>query len=236
MVRRTPTQSFRRGEQGGQAGLRLGRGVSCFRRGDDTKKVQLERALQALDPIVRPIASSEQIPTPAPIAAEMLWMAHAKTDIAGRSVADLGSGNGILAIGAKLLGASRAVGVESDPQAVAVARRNGERARVDVEWRHGHVTSFRDQVDTVVMNPPFGAQTRHADRPFLDTAMAVGRVVYTFLNANAEGFVRQRIEDAGGRIDQRHEYAFPIPHLFSFHRETAREVPVLLYRVEAAKG
>jgi putative methylase len=163
-------------------------------------------------------------------------MAHAKADIAGRSVADLGSGNGILAIGAKLLGASRAVGVESDPQSVAVARRNAERVRVEVEWRHGHVTSFRDPVETVVMNPPFGAQTRHADRPFLDTAMAVGRVVYTFLNANAEGFVRQRIEDAGGRIDQRHEYVFPIPHLFSFHREGAREVAVLLYRVETAKG
>jgi putative methylase len=214
----------------------VGGGVRTLHRGEGTKKVQLERALQALDPIARPIASSEQVPTPAPIAAEMLWMAHAKGDIAGRTVADLGSGNGILTIGAKLLGASRAVGVESDPQAVAVARRNAERVRVEVEWRHGHVTSFRDQVETVAMNPPFGAQTRHADRPFLDTAMTVGRVVYTFLNASAEGFVRQRIEDAGGRIDQRHEYAFPIPHLFSFHREGARKVPVLLYRVEAAKG
>jgi putative methylase len=157
-------------------------------------------------------------------------------DIAGRSVVDLGSGNGILAIGGKLLGASRVVGVESDPQAVAVARRNAERARVDVEWRLGHVTSFRERVDTVVMNPPFGAQTRHADRPFLDTAMAVGRVMYTFLNAEAEAFVRRRIEGAGGRIDQRHEYAFPIPHLFPFHRQGVRAVPVLLYRVEAAKG
>lgn len=162
-------------------------------------------------------------------------MAHAEGDIAGRSLVDLGSGNGILAIGGKLLGASRAVGVESDPRAIGVARQNAERVGVDVEWRLGDVTSFRERVETVVMNPPFGAQTRHADRPFLDTAMTSGHVVYTFLNANAETFVRRRIEGAGGRIDQRHEYAFPIPYLFPFHRQDTREIPVLLYRVEAAK-
>jgi putative methylase len=196
----------------------------------------LERILQSLDPVPSPASSTEQIPTPAPIAAEVLWMARAKGDIAGRLLADLGSGNGILAIGGKLLGASRVVGIEADPASVDVARRNSERTGVDVEWRLGDVTTFREPVETVVMNPPFGAQTRHADRPFLDTAMAMGRVVYTFSNATAEMFVRRRIEAAGGRIDQRHEYAFPIPRVFPFHRKGVREVLVLLYRVEVAKG
>jgi putative methylase len=163
-------------------------------------------------------------------------MARAEGDIVGRSLADLGSGNGILAIGGKMLGASRVIGIEADPAAVDVARRNAERMDVDVEWRLGDVTSFREPVETVVMNPPFGAQTRHADRPFLDTATAAGHIVYTFLNAAAEAFVRRRIEDAGGRIDQRYEYAFPVPRVFPFHRERVREVPVLLYRVEVAKG
>jgi putative methylase len=163
-------------------------------------------------------------------------MARAKGDIANRSLADLGSGNGILAIGGKLLEASRVVGIEADPASVDIARRNAERTGVDVEWRLGEVSSFREPVETVVTNPPFGAQTRHADRPFLDTALAAGHVVYTFLNAKAEAFVRRRIESAGGRIDQRHEYAFPISRVFPFHREGVRTVPVLLYRVEVAKG
>ena len=214
----------------------MGRGVRVLFLGDGTKKVQLERVLQSLDPIDRPAPSAEQVPTPAPIAAELLWMAHAKGDIAGRSVADLGSGNGILAIGGKLLGAARVIGLETDPRAVDVARRNADRVGAEVGWRLGDVRSFRESVDTVLMNPPFGAQMPHADRPFLDTAMAVGRIVYTFLNATTEGFVRGRIEGAGGRIDERHEYAFPIPHLFPFHREGTREVPVLLFRVETAKG
>lgn len=163
-------------------------------------------------------------------------MALARGDIAHRSLADLGSGNGILAIGGKLLGASRVVGVESDPEAVEVARRNGVRTRADIEWRLGEVSAFREPFDTIVMNPPFGAQTKHADRPFLDAAIASARVVYTFLNPKSEDFVRRRIEGSGGRIDQRLEYTFPIPHLFSFHRESSREVPVLFCRAELAKG
>lgn len=189
-----------------------------------------------MDPIPRPTATWEQYATPAPIAAEVLYLAHGHGDIAGRSIVDLGSGNGILAIGAKLLGASRAVGVDSDPEAIEVARRNAMRARVEVDWRPVNVTGFRESFETVVMNPPFGAQSRHADRPFLDAAMSISPVVYTFLNAKAEDFVRQRIAAARGRIVERLEYAFPIPHLFAFHREAARELDVVLYRIEVAKG
>jgi ribosomal protein L11 methyltransferase len=55
--------------------------------------------------------------------------------LCGASVLDLGSGTGILAIAALLLGAERALCVDLDPQAVECARRNcghngvGERAR-----------------------------------------------------------------------------------------------------------
>ena len=196
----------------------------------------MERALESLERIPRPAAASEQYATPAPIAAEVLYLAHGRGDLSGRTVVDLGCGNGILAIGAKLLGALRVVGVDSDSAAIAVARRNGRRVQADVEWQLADVRAVHGEFDTVVMNPPFGAQSRHADRPFLDTALAVGSVVYTFLNRTAEDFVRRRVESSGGRITDRLEYAFPIPRLFAFHREASRKLPVVLYRVEVAKG
>lgn len=205
-------------------------------RGGATKKIQLERILQSLEPIPRPTSTSEQIPTPPAIAAEVLWMALGHGDIADRSLADLGSGNGILAIGGKLLGASRVVAVESDPEAVDVARRNAARTQAEVEWRLGDVRGFRERVETIVMNPPFGAQRKRADRPFLDAAMASAPVVYTFLNPKSEGFVRRRIEGRGGRVAQRLEYRFPVPHLFPFHRDLRRDVPVLLYRCELRRA
>lgn len=204
--------------------------------GEATKKVQLEKILESLDRLPRPAASTEQYPTPAGIAAEVVYLAYAKGDVEGRSALDLGCGNGVFAIAAKLLGAERVVGVDSDPAAVEVARRNAGRARVEVEWRVADVQAVREPFETVFMNPPFGSQKRHADRPFLDTALAWGRVVYTFLNARAEAYVRRRIESASGRVTDRVAYAFPIPHTFDFHREEVRRIDVVLYRFEGAKG
>ncbi len=209
--------------------------VSRSRR-ERTKKVQLERILQSLDSVSHPSARTEQYPTPAGIAAEVAYVAQTNGDLEGRSVVDLGCGNGVLAIAAKLVGARRAVGVDSDPAALDVARRNAERAKVEVEWRLADVRTVREAFETVVMNPPFGSQTRHADRPFLEVALAVGRIVYTFLNAKAEAYVRRHIVSAGGRITDRLEFAFPIRHLFAFHREERRYVNVILFRVAVAKG
>lgn len=183
-----------------------------------------------------PAAAQEQYPTPAGIGAEIAYIAHGHGDVAGRLVIDLGCGNGVLAIAAKLLGASRTVGVDSDPRALEVARRNGDRAKVEVDWRLADVRTIRERFDTVVMNPPFGSQTRGADRPFLNVALAIGGVIYTFLNAKAEAYVRRHIESGGGRITERMEYAFPIRRAFPFHREEVRHVDVVLYRVEVAKG
>ena len=90
--------------------------------------------------------------------------------------------------------------------------------------------------ETVLMNPPFGSQTRHADRAFLETAAQVGGVVYTFLNAKAEEFVRRALESSSRTITDRLEYRFPIPHMFEFHREPVRHVNVVLFRAALAKG
>jgi ribosomal protein L11 methyltransferase len=54
----------------------------------------------------------------------LLWLE--KNVRGGESVVDYGCGSGILAIAAMKLGAARAIGVDIDPEAVAVARRNAE--------------------------------------------------------------------------------------------------------------
>jgi len=53
----------------------------------------------------------------------------------GESVLDYGCGSGILAIAAMRLGASRALGVDIDPQAVLAARANAMQNRVAAEFR-----------------------------------------------------------------------------------------------------
>jgi len=90
------------------------------------KKKQLEMMLERLEGFSRPSFQREQYSTPAAVAAEMLYLAAIRGDLEGCTVCDLGCGTGILAIGASLMGA-RAVGVETDPEALAAAKRNAER-------------------------------------------------------------------------------------------------------------
>ncbi len=200
------------------------------------KKVQLERILQSLEPVPAPRADLEQYATPATIAAEVAFIALAKGDIAGRGVLDLGCGNGILGIAAMLLGAASAVGVDADPKAIAVAERNSKRAKVEVLWQHGDVKEVSGAFDTVLMNPPFGSQTRHADLPFLDRALSLASVVYSFHNGVTAEFIEKRIAAAGASITDRVIYDFPLPRTFAFQRADVRRVSALLLRIESARG
>ncbi len=199
------------------------------------KKVQLERILQSLEPVPRPRADIEQYPTPAGVAAEVAFIAFNRGDLEGRRILDAGCGNGILAIAAKLMGAAEVVGVDLDPAAIAVAGRNAERAKVEAAWRCTDIAEVQGAFDTVLMNPPFGAQRKHADLPFLERAFSVARVVYSFHNAVTEPFLLRRIAAMGGEVTDRASYEFPLAPTFRFHRDTVRRIPVVLLRTVTAK-
>ena len=93
-----------------------------------------------------------------------------------------------LGIAAKMLGAKRVVCVDIDENALEIARRNAQKLGVEVELAHSDVRDFNEKGDTVVMNPPFGAQiaNRHADRVFVERALDVANVVYSIHNARSD--------------------------------------------------
>lgn len=57
--------------------------------------------------------------------------------LSGKSVIDMGTGTGILAILAKKLGAGDTVGIDIDEFAIENARENGSLNKEDIEWRVG---------------------------------------------------------------------------------------------------
>jgi putative methylase len=150
--------------------------------------------------------------------------------IEGRAVCDLGCGTGILACGAALLGASPVTGIDIDPAAVAVARRNAEMLGVSVEFL---VADVRDPdldraglaCDTVVMNPPFGAQKVHADRPFIDMALEIAAEVYGIFNEGSAPFVAAYTLDRAA-IDEVIRCAFPMRRTFAHHRKERVDITV----------
>ncbi len=192
------------------------------------KKKELERALQRVTPHTRPRPDLEQYSTPATIAADMLYTAHTFGDVEGREVVDLGCGSGILSIGAALLGAERVTGIDVDPQAIDDARRNVEEAGVKVELLNTDIRDADLRADTVIMNPPFGAQRRNADRPFLETALRIAPRAYSLHNARTLGFLVGMIRAMDATIFFHKSYKFEIPHLFEFHDRKKKDIEVVL--------
>jgi putative methylase len=200
------------------------------------KLKQLEMTLQRLAGFSRPQAALEQYQTPAPLAARLLYHALMKGDIFGKTVLDLGCGTGILAIGAVLLGAASVTGVDIDGKALVVARENAGLLRTDIRFLAADVREDRCReligpCDTVVMNPPFGAQKAHADRPFIDRALALAPVTYSIFNAGSlpfvEAYTAQRAE-----ITEKVGGAFPIKRTFAFHTKDVQEIEVEILRLK----
>ena len=199
------------------------------------KLKKLEMALQRLAGFPRPRAALEQYQTPAPLAARLLYHALMKGDIEGKVVCDLGSGTGVLAIGAALLGAKHVTGIDIDHNATGVAEENAVLAGANVEFLVADVrhTSLSDRIgtcDTVIMNPPFGAQKAHADRPFIDLALVTAPVTYGIFNAGSTQFIKTYTEGRA-EIAERVGGAFPIKRTFSFHTKEIQEIEVEILRL-----
>jgi putative methylase len=199
------------------------------------KLKQLEMTLQKAKGYEKPRPSLEQYMTPAPLAARMLYHALMKGDIEGKNVCDLGSGTGVLAIGAALLGAESVKGVEKDANAVAVARENAALFGAEVEFITADIldTTLTEKIgpcDTIVMNPPFGAQKVHADRPFIDLAVRTAPVVYSIFNAGSTPFVKAFISKRA-EVAEQVGSAFAIKRTFAFHTRYVLEFEVEILRL-----
>ncbi|MCI4342401.1 MAG: 50S ribosomal protein L11 methyltransferase, partial [Thermoplasmata archaeon] len=171
-----------------------------------------------------------QVSTPTEAALELLETAMAREDLVDRSVIDLGSGTGKLAIGAALLGAESVTAIEIDPAAVDVARRNAERAGVELRLVAADAGSVHDSADTVLMNPPFGAQRRGADRPFWEAAFRCARRrIYAFALADSRTFIARYSVDSGGAIEATRPVPWRLPPTFAFHTRRRVELAVDLW-------
>jgi putative methylase len=195
------------------------------------KKSELERFLQKVPGHPSPDAALEQYMTPADVAASTLFFAAQCGDITGKRVGDLGCGTGILAIGAAALGASEVMAIDIDGASVEAGKAFAGRVGLDIDWRVGDITAFHGELDTVVMNPPFGAQKRHADRPFLEKAFECAETVYSFHMAATELFVGREASAAGFSVTHKNKYEFAIRHLYDFHRKEKAQIEVVLLRM-----
>ncbi len=189
------------------------------------RRSELIRQLERVPPFAAPRAELEQVVTPSEAAATLLATADRLDGLAGRSILDLGCGTGRLAIGAALLGAGPVRGIDVDESAVALARAAAEAANVRATFDAGDVTAADSSVELVVMNPPFGAQTRHADRPFWETAYArATRGIYAFALGDSRSFIARGAVARSAQVLEVGPVPWALPRTFPHHAR--RRVPI----------
>ncbi len=196
------------------------------------KKKKLEIILQGIKGYSNPKAKLEQYLTPANIAADILFRAYSLGDIKDKVIGDMGCGTGIFSIGSCILGAKKVYGVEIDREAVEDFYENLKSFNCrNIEILNKDVRDVKIDVDTVIQNPPFGSQNRHADIPFLIRAFEIGEVLYTIHNALTLNFIRKKVIKLGGKITHEIYYNFEIPKLFNFHTHEKIFMKIILLRV-----
>jgi putative methylase len=221
------------------------------------RKLDLEIFLSTLKPQPHPQAHLEQYTTSQQIAANMLYLAaYTNDDVLGKSVLDLGCGTGRLGLGAAFLGAQEAVGIDIDPTAIHVAKENRELAGLPFELINGDINAICGHFNTVVQNPPFGVQTREADRAFVVKALEVGNSIYSIHNhpevderlikllKSSQGmvqvqpspFLERFIAKHGGTITAVYAMLMTIPKLFEFHRKLKHDFVIDLYVIQKVQG
>ena len=216
------------------------------------RKLDLEQFISKIALQPSPQAQLEQYTISPSIASTMLYIAtYANNDIIGKTVLDLGCGTGRLALGASYLGADNVVGVDIDRSAIKTAFESSLKMDLagNTQWIIGDISAITGRFDTVLQNPPFGVQTRAADRAFLVKALEVGNCVYSlhnhpetdkqlikqlkasngFLQVTPSPFLERLVGQHNGVVKAVYAMLMTIPKMFDFHKKIKHEFAIDLY-------
>jgi putative methylase len=218
------------------------------------RKLDLELFLSKIAPQPTPQVRLEQYTISEQIASTMLYIAaYSNDDIVGKLVVDLGCGTGRLALGAAYLGAENVLGIDIDRSAIQTSRVNQRKTGLDnVQWILGDINAVSGKFDTVLENPPFGVQTREADRAFLVKALQVATSIYSlhnhpetdpqlirqlkasqgFLQVQPNPFLERFIAKHGGNVKAVYAMLMTIPRMFDFHTKLKHDFVIDMYVIE----
>jgi putative methylase len=197
------------------------------------KKKELEIKLQKVPLFQKPKSELEQYITPANIAADIIYIAHQFGDIENKIVLDLGCGTGIFSVGTALTGAKKIYAVDIDKNCINIAKKFAHENNLNIIFLVQNVEDVDFKCDTVLMNPPFGAQksNQKADRKFLEKGFELSKVIYSLHLSETIPFIQKMITSLKGEIVFTRDYVFPIKHTFDFHEKKALEFDVTLLRI-----
>ena len=197
------------------------------------KQKELEILLQKVPTYKRPNPFIEQYMTPANIAADIIYIACQFNDIQDKKVIDLGCGTGIFSFGAKLTNAKEVTGIDVDGEPIKIAKAYAKENNQNIKFFIKDVKDIDIKCDTVLMNPPFGAQkgNRWADRKFIEKGFEISKIIYSLHLSKTIPFVEKLVSALNGEINFKKEYIFPIKQTYFFHKKKMEKLDVTLLRI-----
>lgn len=201
-------------------------------------KSGLAVVLSHLKSFSRPKVLQEQYSTDSEVAASVLWNAYQLGDIKNKIVADLGCGTGILGIGAGLLGAKEVLMIDNDKEALQIAKDNIAKLKSEgynigtIKIVYKNIKEVDLEADAVVQNPPFGTKIRHTDIIFLEKALKIAPIVYSFHKSEGKPFLERFSAKKSTRITHIWGFKFPIKATMGFHRRQIHRIDVSCFRFE----
>ena len=153
----------------------------------------------------------------------------------GDTIADLGSGNGVLGVGALAMGAGRAILIEADQEACNTALTNIEQSgfsgsAVVIQASLGIDSIDIESADVIISNPPWGRQSPKADRPFLDAILSSGITAHLMHSAEA-GHIEPLFEEHGWAVERYGEADFALPATYSHHSRQRGKTRAAFWRL-----
>lgn len=196
-------------------------------------KKQLAIKLSKLDGLQKFDVSLEQYEIDSNLASDILWMAFQNKDLERKVVADFGCGNGILGIGALLLGAEFVYFLDLDEAALIICKRNLESLKFkNFKLINSDVKDFNFNADTVIMNPPFGVQNRKADKQFLDVAMKHSNKIYSVHKIASKNFIEVLCKEKGFFVTKVLRKMCVIKRTYKFHTKDKHDFEVGIWLLE----
>ncbi len=180
----------------------------------------------------------EQYATEGDLASYWMLGVDQVDDVKGKHVVDLAAGNGILGLATLMIGAAKVTLIEADPDVLDVAKINAKKTteRFGGEGQTLLATvgntpiEFEEDVDLVVMNPPWGVQTERADRPLLEFAFSLGASAVHIMHSAKARHVQAIAKEYGYDAEIMLETEFRLPPTYAHHSKGKATTPVRCWR------
>jgi len=207
------------------------------------RKKELISIIQNTESFSYPKIGLEQYCIDANCAVDIIYYAGFEhNDINKAFIIDLGAGTGRLSIVSAFFKAIYVLSVDIDINALEVLKKNILSLNLnqlifpicaDIEYFEISKRFLpKDTKITTIMNPPFGVQTRFADRTFLGKSFNFSDVVYSIHleNPKIHKFISNYIDKYNWKIDKVLPFKMVLEKTFPFHTQKKKNINVHVYR------